>query len=61
MPEFVKQHNFSKIALIRQSKNCFLTDKINFAQLDGAIAVIVFHNVSNSYDSSARFSGMVNI
>lgn len=59
MPDFVKQHNISKVALIQQSKTCFLTDKIHLAQLDGAIAVVIYHNGSNGYDTSARFYGMV--
>lgn len=61
MPDFIKQHhNISRIALIRQSRDCYFIDKILNAQLDGAIGAIIFHNVSlDSDDPSAKFNGMV--
>ncbi|GAA5801461.1 hypothetical protein HPULCUR_006907 [Helicostylum pulchrum] len=36
VPNFINHNNISKIALIQQTQNCFLADKLNFAQLDGA-------------------------
>lgn len=58
-PNFVQQHKISKIALIKQSKSCFLADKILLAQEGGAIGAIVFHNLSVDDDPSANYNGMV--
>ncbi|GAN07602.1 hypothetical protein MAM1_0168c07102 [Mucor ambiguus] len=46
---FIFQGNMSKIALIEQSINCYLVDKIMNAERDGAVAAIIFNNstVSN--------------
>ncbi|KAK4511342.1 GrpE, mitochondrial [Mucor velutinosus] len=46
---FIFQNNMSRIALIEQSTNCYLVDKIMNAERDGAVAAIVFNNstVSN--------------
>ncbi|RCI02433.1 hypothetical protein CU098_007636 [Rhizopus stolonifer] len=44
--------NMSKVALIQQSSACYLVDKIHHAEIDGALAVIVFHNDPNVLHSS---------
>lgn len=43
------QNNMSRVALIEQSTNCYLIDKIMNAERDGAVAAIIFSNstVSN--------------
>lgn len=41
---FITQNNVSKIALIEQSFNCYLVDKIMNAERDGATAAIIFNN-----------------
>ncbi|KAL9547789.1 hypothetical protein MBANPS3_005992 [Mucor bainieri] len=46
---FIFQNDISKIALIEQSANCYLVDKIINSERDGAVAAIIFSNgtVSN--------------
>lgn len=45
---FIFQGNMSKIALIEQSTNCYLVDKIMNAERDGAVAAIVYNNSTMS-------------
>lgn len=50
-------HNLPKIALIKRGQ-CFFSQKLLYAQMDGAIGVIVFDNMSFSEDPVAQY-GMV--
>ncbi|KAI9244878.1 hypothetical protein EDC94DRAFT_629150 [Helicostylum pulchrum] len=58
VPNFINHNNISKIALIQQTQNCFLADKLNFAQLDGASGVIIFNNGTTNDGSSVNYRGM---
>ncbi|KAI8077524.1 hypothetical protein BDF21DRAFT_421223 [Thamnidium elegans] len=58
IPNFIKHNNISKIALIQQTRNCFLADKLNFALLDGASGVIIFNNGTTNEGSSVNYRGM---
>ncbi|KAI8637600.1 hypothetical protein BD408DRAFT_47297 [Parasitella parasitica] len=49
---FITDSNISKIALIEQSTNCYLIDKIVNAERDGAIAAIIFDNGTSSNQQS---------
>ncbi|CAO3672490.1 unnamed protein product [Umbelopsis vinacea] len=47
-------HNLPKIALIKRGQ-CFFSQKLLYAQMDGAIGVIVFDNMSFSEDPVAQY------
>ncbi|KAI8884823.1 hypothetical protein K501DRAFT_312353 [Backusella circina FSU 941] len=47
LPSIIKKYNITKIALIKQTGNCFLAQKILNAQLEGASGVVIYHNASS--------------
>jgi hypothetical protein len=46
--------NRSKIALIQQSENCFLADKLIHAEMEGAVAALVFSIGSSNQSQGTK-------
>jgi hypothetical protein len=53
--------NISKIALIQQSENCFLADKLIYAEMEGAVAALVFNDGSYNQSNGTKVYNKKNL